>query len=88
MKLILILAGPYSSCLSTQQTWQDACHKHQLKLEIYNMEDEQGRAIIREYELKSFPALIANGKITAVGHPDTQTANTIISNLITETNNK
>lgn len=81
MKLILILAGPYSSCMSTQQIWQDACLTHQIKLEIFNLEDEKGQAIAKQYALKSFPALIVDEKITAVGHPDKQTAEKIIADL-------
>lgn len=84
MKLILILAGPYSSCISTQQIWQNACQKHHLELEAVDLEHDNGQAITKQYNIKSFPALIVDGKITAVGNPDKQTAEKIIASLVSE----
>jgi len=68
--------------MSTQQIWQNACQKHHLELEAMDLEHGSGQAIAKQYDIKSFPALIVDGKITAVGHPDKQTAEKIIADLI------
>lgn len=88
MKSILILAGRYSSCMSTQEIWQNACQKYNIELEIMDLEHDDGQVTAKQYDLKSFPALIVDEKITAVGHPDKQTAEKIIADLIQHNNNQ
>lgn len=82
MKLILILAGPYSSCINTQQLWQEACLKSNIELEVFDLEHEQGQEIAERLNLKSFPALIFNHKVIAVGNPDKQKAEKIIAEIV------
>lgn len=81
MTAILILSGPYSSCHATEIIWQTACDKHKVKLEIYDLSTEQGKYYELKLKLKSFPSLIFKNKVMAVGHPDQQTAEKIISTL-------
>ncbi len=81
MKLTLLLAGPYSSCEDTRQIWHEECLKHQLELEVIYLEDENGQELAREINLKSFPALIVDEKVIAVGHPDKHAAEKIIKRL-------
>lgn len=81
MKLTLILAGPYSSCVNTQQIWQKECSKHLIELNVLYFEDENGQDLAKQLNLKSFPALIADTIVIAVGHPDIHTAEKIIADL-------
>ena len=37
MKAILILAGPYSSCKSTQIIWENLCEKNNIELKIVDL---------------------------------------------------
>jgi len=82
MKLILVIAGRYQSCKLSQQIWKNECLKHKIELDILNLENENGQALAEQLNLKSLPALILDNKIIAVGHPDTKTAENIITNLI------
>jgi len=82
VKLTLIIAGRYSSCKLSQQIWFDECSKHNIELDVLNLEHENGQSLATQLNLKSFPALILNNKIIAVGHPDIKTAEKIISDLI------
>ncbi len=82
MKLILLLAGPYSSCTSTQEIWQEACVESDIKLETIYLDSEQGQKLAERLKLASFPALINDKKIIAVGHPNTQSAKNLISQLL------
>ncbi len=81
MKLTLILAGPYSSCTETRAIWSDACQAQQIDVEIFNLDDEQGENMACQYNLKTFPALIHDHKIIAVGHPSKDDAIKIINDL-------
>ncbi len=82
MKLVLLLAGPYSSCVKTQQVWQETCVKQNIELEVIDLEHTQGQALADQLNLKSFPALIINKKVIAVGNPDKYKAAKIITALI------
>ena len=81
MKLTLILAGSKTSCLSTKEIWQQVCNDLNVQLEVFKLNDTKGQEISKQLNLASFPALIINEKVIAVGHPTKQTAKKIISNL-------
>ena len=81
MKAVLILAGPYSSCITTQQIWQNECTDNNIELAVFDLTDAAAQTYIEQFNLKSFPALIINNKVVAVGHPTNLTANKLISNL-------
>jgi len=81
MKAILILAGPYSSCVATQNNWQDSCSRQSVEFETHYLTDSAGKKLAEKLNIKSFPALVVNDKIVAVGHPDEQAAEKIIQNL-------
>lgn len=81
MKAILILAGPYSSCVATQNIWQDSCSKHAIEFEMHDLTEIVGKELAEKLNIKSFPALIVNDKVVAVGHPDEQAAEKLIHTL-------
>ena len=78
MKAILILAGSYSSCKATELIWQEACRTENIELETFDLTNKEGQELSSKLNVKSFPALIINGKIVAVGHPDKTDALKII----------
>ncbi|TDX98193.1 thioredoxin family protein [Thiohalophilus thiocyanatoxydans] len=82
MKLQLLIAGQLPSCLETRDVWQSVCAQHGVGLEIIEVEDEHGQAMIDKLGIKSFPVLLADGKIRAVGRPDPQHAADILQNLL------
>ncbi|MFV1982948.1 MAG: hypothetical protein ACC657_05345 [Thiohalomonadales bacterium] len=84
MKLILVITGRYTSCKLSQKIWQDECLKQNIDLDVIDLENENGKTYSKLLNLKSFPALIFNKNIIAVGHPDVQTAENIITDLISE----
>lgn len=86
MKAILILAGNYSACNITKQIWHDACSENNIKLDTLELSNEDGENYAKELRLKSFPALIIDEKVIAVGHPDLQTAKNILNTLPSKNN--
>ena len=81
MKAILILAGPYSSCNATQIIWEEQCNNKNIELEIFDLTHKDGQELSSKLNIKSFPALIINNKVVAVGHPDKQIAQKVIQSL-------
>ena len=81
MKAVLILAGPYSSCKATQLIWEKLCETKGIELEIFNFTNKNGQEFAANLNIKSFPALIIDDKVVAVGHPNEQTAEKVIQSL-------
>jgi len=81
MKAVLILAGPYSSCKATQLIWEKLCGDKGITLEIFNLTNKYGQEFAANLNIKSFPALIIENKVVAVGHPNEQTAEKVIQSL-------
>lgn len=78
MKAVLILAGHYSSCHKTEMIFQKICDEKGIQLTVCKLTDKMGKIFIKDLNLKSFPALIVNNKVLAVGHPDEKSAKEII----------
>ena len=74
MKAILILAGPYSSSNATKIIWEEACMSKNMELETFDITHQEGLELSNELNIKSFPALVINHKIVAVGHPNEKNA--------------
>jgi len=83
VKIHLLLAGSYHSCQQTRQVWQEACKQFGLKLISLELEEPEGETLAHELKVNSFPALIVDGKICAVGHPEKEFALDLLSKLKT-----
>lgn len=82
MKLQLLIAGQLPSCLETRDIWQSVCEQQGIELELIEVENEEGQELIDKLGIKSFPVLLADGKIRAVGRPDPQHAADILKQLL------
>ena len=81
MEIQLILARLTAQCQATEKVWQSVCDEMNLDLHVYEVDSDEGQSLIDGINIKSFPALIVNGKIIAVGNPDRQTAEKILHSL-------
>ncbi len=82
MKLQLILMGHYPSCETAEEIWQAACDSHDIELEVLDLDSAEGSALADRLGLKSFPALIKNNQVLAIGNPDAQTASELLDDLL------
>jgi hypothetical protein len=82
MKAILILAGPYSSCNATEIIWKEACKTKNIEIEVFDLTQKEGQELSAKLSIKSFPALIFNNKIVAVGHPNEEDSLKVIKSII------
>jgi len=84
MNIQLVLAGHYTSCKETEKIWSVACLQHGIELEVLNLEKPDGEMLSLELNISSYPALIVNKIVKAVGNPDQDTANKIINKIVQE----
>ena len=78
MKAILLLAGPYTSNSATKLIWDKACKNEGITLTTFYATNNNGMELSSKLNIKSFPALIIDNKIIAVGHPDKLDAEKVI----------
>ena len=81
VKIYLLLSGSYPSCQQTRQVWQEACEQFGLELISYDIEDTRGETLARTLAVNTFPALIVENKVCAVGHPNRGSAYDLIAKL-------
>lgn len=81
MKAILILAGPFSKCASTKNIWQALCKNNNIEFETHDLAEVIGIDIAEKHNIKSFPALIVNNKVVAVGHPNEEVAKKVFESI-------
>ena len=77
----MLFRSPFSSCKATQLIWEKLCDDKGIKLEIFNLTNKDGQEFAAKLNIKSFPALIIDDKVVAVGHPNEQTAEKVIQSL-------
>ena len=52
-----------------------------MELTTFDLTQDEGQELSSRLNVKSFPALIIDNKVIAVGHPDEKSAKKIISNI-------
>ena len=82
MDIQLILSRTTAPGQHTEEIWQSVCKQNNLELQVHDIDSENARTLIDKVNIKTFPALIVDEKIVAVGNPDQQTANRIFRSLI------
>ena len=78
MKAILLFTGQDSSNSETELIWNEACENKGITLTTLDSTHNDGQKLSSKLNIKSYPALIIDNKIIAVGHPDKQNAKTVL----------
>jgi len=82
MNLCLILdANPSSR--QAEIIWRDACEGSGDTLEVVNTENTKYQPLIEQLHLNSFPALVQNQRVLAVGIPTLENAKKLLNQLTT-----
>lgn len=82
MKIQLLLSDTRDTAQYTRQTWQAVCDAMQVPLQSLTVEDAEGSALARQLELTTFPALVVDGTVKAVGTPSKTDATRILENIL------
>ncbi len=81
MNIQLIISGQAKQSQATERVWRTICEDMGLSLQIINSENETGRSLAKKLNLRTLPALIVDGRVIAVGQPDTISAKKILRDL-------
>lgn len=82
MNLCLILdANPSSR--QAEAIWRDACEGSGDTLEVVNTENTKYQPLVEQLHLNSFPALVQNQRVLAVGIPTLENAKKLLNQLTT-----
>ncbi|HED15427.1 MAG TPA: hypothetical protein ENI64_01205 [Gammaproteobacteria bacterium] len=84
MQLQLILTDNCSSCAQTRKLWETVCDEFQLELIVLNLDSPDGKKLANTNALKTFPALLVEGRVRMVGLPGAQSARKLLETEITK----
>lgn len=79
MRLQLLLADRCPTCLATEAVWQRVSAEYGQTLQVLYSDRGDGARLARELDLQMFPALLADGRVCAVGAPSEGTARDALS---------
>jgi len=84
MKLQLILTDNCSSCAQTRKLWEAVCNEFQAELSVLDLGSHDGKRLANANALKTFPALLIEGKVRIVGLPGIQTARKLLEDELAQ----
>lgn len=83
MEIFLLTTDWCESCREAEALWRQVCEESGTAFRALNIEeDEQARAFAERLTLSSYPALLCDGKVLAVGLPSAEKARELISSLL------
>jgi hypothetical protein len=82
MHLCLIL-NTNPACHEAETVWREACEDTGDTLEIVNTENIKYQALVEQLHLNSFPALLQDNRVLAVGIPTSESARKLLTEVAT-----
>ncbi|MDH3948508.1 MAG: hypothetical protein OEU74_06065 [Gammaproteobacteria bacterium] len=80
MNLCLIL-GTKPASQDAEIIWRDACQNSGVTLEVVNPDNTQYQTLVEQLQLNTFPALIQNDRVLAIGIPTPESAKKLLTEL-------
>jgi len=80
MNLCLIL-GTKPASHDAEIIWRDACQNSGVTLEVVKPDDTQYQALVEQLQLNTFPALVQDNRVLAVGIPTPESARKLLTEL-------
>lgn len=84
MQLQLILTDNCSSCAQTRKLWETVCDEFQVELAVLDLRSQDGQELAKSNSLKTFPALLIEGKVRIVGLPGIVTARELLESEVAQ----
>lgn len=82
MKLQLILTDNCTTCIQTIRIWREISELYGFEFEVLELGSKNGAELAAQHNLKVYPVLLVNNKVTAVGSPNKAKAIAIIEKLL------
>lgn len=78
VKIELLVAPDCAPCTKAVALWRQISEKHGLSLRVLDRREREGEYLSHRFHLKTFPALVMNGKLVAVGVQSHQEAASLL----------
>ena len=67
MKVQILVSKWCPVCPQAEKVWKAASQKVPMELEVLDVADREGREIVSNLRIKTFPAIVVDGALKAVG---------------------
>ncbi len=67
MKVQLLISEACEPCDQAQAVWRGVADEHALDFSVVNLADAEGRALAQRLQIRTIPALVVDGVLTAIG---------------------
>ena len=78
MKLELLVADWNPSCRRAEAVWRQIARERDLEVQIIDVDQPQGQALMQRLQLKTIPALLIDGQLVAIGVQNEEAARALI----------
>lgn len=78
MKIELLVAPDCVPCAKAEALWREVSEKQGISLTVLDRRERQGKYLAHCFHLKTFPALVINGKLVAVGVQNREQAESLL----------
>lgn len=78
VKIELLVAPDCVPCAKAEALWRDVAHQQGLTLTVLDRREQEGKFLSHRFHLKTFPALVINGKLVAVGVQSREQAESLL----------
>ena len=85
MKVELLVADWSTSCRRAETIWREIAQDCGVDLDVIDVDQPQGQALMQQLQLKTIPALLIDGRLVAIGVQSRQAAQAIIDSARGET---
>lgn len=79
MKVQLLVSSWNPSCQRAREVWSDLADKEHFTLDVIDMAQTEGAALMDRLKLNTIPALLINDKLIAIGVQTKEEARNIIN---------
>lgn len=63
----LLLNDRCESCQAAIRTWSEVCEAHHIECQVLDLDSKEGRALAEQLQLATFPAIVIDGRLRAIG---------------------
>ena len=81
MKITLLVSSWNPSCQRARQVWSELAQEEGFALDVMDVAEGDGQALMGRLKLKTIPALLIDGKLTAIGLQSKEEARHIIHSV-------
>ncbi len=67
MKVQLLVSEACDPCDQAQAIWRAVADEHLLDFSVLDLADSEGRELAQRLEIRTIPALVVDGVLTAIG---------------------